>query len=86
MATVPIKIIDGIPKIFPFEKHYITLVLKEKIEEEEKNYLDTQERIRVALEGSVLKNLLLNTLSTLRMFIYDLKVTLERVENLEEIE
>ncbi len=83
---IPIKIVDGVPKIYPFEKHYITLALKELIEKAEKDYLEEQESVRTAPEGSRLRDSLLGALPLVKSYINDLKITLERVENLEEVE
>ena len=78
------KIEDGIVKLYPFEKHYIIVALKEYIEPvekqvtniqaalaEEKTVPNSPPRLLASLEGS---------LPLLGHMLSELKIVLERVE------
>lgn len=77
---IPVKVVNGIPKIYFFEKHYIILLFEEEIQEQESalvNYLKDEKWSSDPLTR--------RTVPVLKMYLNDLKTVLERFKSMEEV-
>jgi len=77
------KEVDGVVKLFPFEKHYIVRALEHDIEAVEKQKADTKayiEEARKTGQNLELCGMTERALSILDHLLQDLKAVLERVK------
>ena len=73
----PIKVIGSTAHIYPFEKHYITLLLKkeiDKVEAECKHQIESGDERSIGLAKNVSN-----------FYVADLKVVLERFEAMPKV-
>lgn len=79
IITSPIKVIDGKPYIYPFEKHYIILALNGVInsENERINKIESIPGTRPKLAD--------DAINASKLLINDLTTVLERFKSMEEV-